>query len=74
MTTTPADWLIHHFTLSNPKGRRQGDVPLLLRSMAKEIEQLRGAEVQDLVLHTDATNRGPWHSMTVYYALPDDPS
>jgi hypothetical protein len=68
------DWLIHHFSLANPKGRRQGDLPSLLRRLAKEIEGLDDAVVQDLVMHEELTNRGPWYSFTVYYSRPDDPA
>lgn len=73
MATPPSEWLMYHFSLTNPKGRRQGDLPLLLRRVAKEIEQIDGAEVQDLVMHSEITHRGPWYSLTVYYSLPDDP-
>ncbi len=73
MADPPADWLVRSFSLANPKGRRQGDLPLLLRNVAKELEHTRTTEVHDLVLHTDVTSRGPWYSVTVYYSLPDDP-
>lgn len=45
---------------------------LLLRSVAKELEQIADAEVQDLALHAEVTNRGPWYSITVYFSLPTD--
>jgi hypothetical protein len=70
---TPTEhWPARHFSLANPKGRRQGDLPRLLRSVAREIEGLGDVEVYDLVVHTDATSRGPWFSVTVYYASRDD--
>ena len=69
----PEHWTAGHFALANPKGRRQGDVPRLLRTVAKELEAIGDAEVLDLVLHTETTSRGPWYSVTVYYARPDDP-
>jgi hypothetical protein len=68
----PDHWLMRHFSLANPKGRRQGDLPRLLRSVAQELESIGDAEVHDLVLHTDTTSRGLWYSVTVYYARPDD--
>ncbi len=63
---------MHHFSMANPKGRRQGDVALLLRSVASEVERIADAEVQDVSLHAEVTNRGPWYSMTVYFSLPED--
>lgn len=73
MSADDDHWLIHHFALANPKGRRQGDLPFLLRRLAKEIESIDGAIVQDLVLHEEITHRGPWYSITVYYSLPEAP-
>jgi hypothetical protein len=72
MATPPEHWIAHHFSLANPKGRRQGDLARLLRSVATEVGALGDAEVYDLVLHTETTSRGPWYSVTVYYARPDD--
>jgi hypothetical protein len=69
----PAEhWLAAHFSIANPKGRRQGDLPRLLRSVAQEVEALGNVEVFDLVLHSETTSRGPWYSVTVYYERPDD--
>jgi hypothetical protein len=73
MASPPDHWVAQHFSLANPKGRRQGDLPRLLRGVAEEVEALGGAEVYDLVLHAETTSRGPWYSVTVYYARPDDP-
>ena len=74
MAGPPEHWIAHHFSLANPKGRRQGDLPRLLRDVAEEVEALDDAEIYDLVLHTDSTARGPWYSVTVYYARPEDPT
>jgi len=60
-------WTVEHFSLANPKGQGQGDVPLLLRRAADAIEELGTAEIQDLVLHTEATEFGDWPSITVYF-------
>jgi hypothetical protein len=68
----PEHWQSRSFTLANPKGRRQGDLPRLLRSVAQELEAIGGVEVYDLVMHTETTSRGPWYSVTVYYAPPAD--
>ena len=43
----PEHWIAHHFSLANPKGRRQGDLARLLRSVAQEVEALGDAEVDD---------------------------
>jgi hypothetical protein len=63
----PAAWAIEHFSLANPKGHGQGDVPLLLRRVADLIAGFGTAEVQDLVLHTDVNEFGDWPSITVYF-------
>ena len=73
MVTPPDHWNAGSFSLANPKGRRQGDLPRLLRGVADEVEALDGVEVYDLVLHTETTSRGPWYSVTVYYARDDEP-
>jgi hypothetical protein len=67
MSQEPAAWTVEHFSLANPKGEGQGDVPLLLRRVADVIAGLGTAEVQDLVLHTDVNEFGDWHSITVYF-------
>ena len=72
MAGAPEHWQSRSFTLANPTGRRQGDLPRLLRSVAQELDALGDAEVYDLVLHTETTSRGPWYSVTVYYAPPAD--
>jgi hypothetical protein len=72
VAATPDHWTVRQFSLANPKGRRQGDLPRLLRSLADELERVSAAEVFDLVLHTEATGRGPWYSVTAYYSVPDD--
>jgi hypothetical protein len=70
----PEHWTVRHFSLANPKGRRQSDLPRLLRSVADELEAVGNPEVYDLVLHTDTTSRRPWYSVTVYFAPSDDPA
>jgi hypothetical protein len=63
----PASWTAEHFSLANPSGQGQGDVPLLLRRAAQAIEALGAAEVQDLVLHAEVNEFGNWPSVTVYF-------
>ena len=62
----PTAWTIEHFSLANPKGPGQNNVPLLLRRVADLIEE-SSAEVQDLVLHTEVNEFGNWPSVTVYF-------
>jgi len=60
-------WTINHFSQANPEGAGQADVAALLRRVAGSLDSLGSIEVQDLVLHTEVTADGPWHSITVYY-------
>jgi hypothetical protein len=60
-------WTAEYFSLANPLGHRQGDVPLLLRRAANAIGKLGTVEVQDFVLHTDVNEFGSWPSITVYF-------
>jgi hypothetical protein len=63
----PASWTAEHFSLANPLGQGQGDVPLLLRRAAEAIEAFGAAEIQDLVLHTEVNEFGNWPSITIYF-------
>jgi hypothetical protein len=65
-----ATWTVEHFSQANPAGEGQGDVPALLRRVADSIAALGEVEVQDLVLHTEVTEDGDWHSLTVYFHRP----
>ena len=60
-------WTIEHFSLANPKGQGQGNVPLLLRRVADIIEEFGTAQIQDLVLHTEVNEFGGRPSITVYF-------
>ena len=60
-------WSIEHFSQANPVGQGQDDVPALLRRVADSIEALGDVSVQDLVMHTEVTQDGDWHSLTVYF-------
>jgi hypothetical protein len=46
-----ASWSVEHF----------------LRRVADSIEQLGKVEIQDLVMHSEATADGSWPSLTVYF-------
>jgi hypothetical protein len=61
------DWITEHFSLGNPAGPGQDDLPALLRRVADAIEQLGAVEIQDLVLHPETSEFGDCHSMTVYF-------
>jgi hypothetical protein len=57
-----------HFSLNNPKGEGQEDVPTLLRRLAATLEQMGSIEVRDLVFHADTDDEGDsWPFMTVYF-------
>lgn len=53
--------------MSNPKGRRQEDVPRLLRRVAKAIQERGDVEIQDVVFHMDVQDGRDWPTMTVYF-------
>jgi hypothetical protein len=63
----PATWTAEHFSLANPRGDGQGDVPLLLRRVADVLEERGAVEIQDLVLHNEVNESGGWPSITVYF-------
>lgn len=56
-----------HFSQANPAGPGQDNIPSLLRRVAESVEAIGSVEVQDLILHTEVTDRGPWYSLTVYF-------
>lgn len=56
-----------HFSQANPAGPGQDDIPSLLRRVAESVEAIGPVEVQDLILHTEMTDNGPWYSLTVYF-------
>jgi len=55
------------FSQANPAGPGQDDIPSLLRRVAESVEVIGPVEVQDLILHTEVTESGPWYSLTVYF-------
>jgi len=42
-----------------------------LRRVADSIEALGDVEVQDLIMHTQVTEDGNWHNLTVYFTSND---
>ncbi|MEV0227894.1 hypothetical protein [Nonomuraea sp. NPDC050786] len=62
-----------HFSLNNPQGEGQDDVPNLLRRLASTLEEMGRIEIRDLVLHDDTDDEGnPWPYVTVYYDYVQD--
>jgi hypothetical protein len=61
------EWTVRHFTQANPRGAGQGDVRALLERIGATLDSLGPVEVQDMTFHTEVTEDGPWHSITVYY-------
>jgi hypothetical protein len=61
------NWTAEHFSQANPAGPGQHDLPSLLRRVAESVEAIGPIEVQDLILHTEVTENGPWYSLTVYF-------
>jgi hypothetical protein len=60
-------WSTEQFSLGNPDGPGQDDLPALLRRVADALEHLGPIDVQDLVLHPEMNEFGDCHSMTVYF-------
>jgi hypothetical protein len=58
---------VHHFSQGNPAGKRQGDVPKLLRRFARTISELGPVTVSDITFSNDVTADGLWPHFTVYF-------
>lgn len=66
------EWSVFHFSQANPKGRDQGNVPKLLRRVAKTIAERGDIDVQDITFHTELDDDAEWWpSLTVYYTRDD---
>jgi len=63
----PQSWTAKHFSQAKPKREGQADVPALLRRVADTIEDIGDVDVLDIVMHTEITEDGDWHSLTVYF-------
>ncbi|MCU1428520.1 MAG: hypothetical protein JWL83_2520 [Actinomycetia bacterium] len=62
---------LHRFSVSTPRGTGQDDVAELLRQVAAALEAAGAVDVTDITFHVDASDEGPWPSMTVYYEIDD---
>jgi hypothetical protein len=61
---------IRHFAIGNPIGEGEGDVPMLLRSVAKRVEALGPqCDVIDITFRTHIDFESEQATMTVYYNL-----
>jgi hypothetical protein len=60
-------WTIHHFSLSNPTGRDQGDVARLLRRAADHLEGFGDVQVEDITFSSEPTAGEDDLSLTIYY-------
>jgi hypothetical protein len=47
-------WKMFHFSLTNPAGAGQGDVPRLLRRLARSVKELGPMEVHDITYHVES--------------------
>ncbi|MEE1752783.1 hypothetical protein [Streptomyces sp. SP18CS02] len=74
MSDIPKQWTVRHFSQANPAGPGCDSVPALLRRLADSVESLGPADIQDVVIESEATEHGPWWSGTVYFHLPQDAS
>ena len=65
-----SDFTCSHLSLTNGRGRHQGDLPRLLRRMATEIAKLGpDTMILDFVVHDEIDDLGPFFTATVYYSL-----
>ncbi|MEU4579391.1 hypothetical protein ACBI99_13770 [Nonomuraea sp. ATR24] len=63
-----AELQTRHFSLNNPAGEEQGDVPMLLRRLAGTLEEMGPIDIRDVVFHNDMDDDGAsWPFVTVYY-------
>ena len=64
------DGTMRYFSLSNPVGLGQGDVPSLLKSLATTIEELGAVQIYDITFHSEPTADEDNITFTVYYDRP----
>ena len=62
------DDTVSSFSQSLPLGDNQGNVPALMRHVAKTIETLGEVDILDIIMHSDIENSEDWPSFTVYYS------
>jgi hypothetical protein len=68
---TPEYWTIHHFSLANPQGQGQEDIPMLLGALARHIQELGSVQVHDITFTLDSNEYGYSPSFTVYFQFED---
>lgn len=61
------EWIVHHFSQSNPAGPGQGDVAALLRRVAQSVEDLDDVQIQDIAFHSEVADGEDDLTVTVYY-------
>lgn len=62
------EWTMLTFSLANPKGEGQDDVPALLRRVADAIRNHGEVHVHDITFHDELDDEGEHNpTMTVYY-------
>lgn len=67
--TDREEYTCSHFSICNPAGRTQGNLPKLLRRLATEIAALgENTMVLDVTLVDEVDENGPWWQATVYYS------
>ena len=62
---------MEHFSVSNPGGKGQGDVPALLRRVAASLERRGRVTVYDIVFHSETTEDEDDLTLTVYFERAD---
>ena len=65
--TTDTNGALRHFSLSNPTGPGQGNVPKLLTSLAANVEALGDVQIYDITFHREPTADEDDLTFTVYY-------
>jgi hypothetical protein len=63
----PRYWTIKHFSLANRRGNDQDNVPMLLRSVAAELESLGKIRVHEITYKVETNEDGYWPSLTIYF-------
>jgi len=61
------DWMINHFSQSNPSGAGQGDVAALLRRVADSLDDRGDVQVADITFASSVTDGEDDLTLTVYF-------
>lgn len=68
MAPQDRSWTARHFSLANPSGSQQADVPAFLRRLADTLTTYGPVEVQDIVFHMETAEDGVARpTATVYF-------